>query len=89
LITTLFNLFGNANTFKFEFNGKKYDLLEGVDTSLIQNATIEDLPKLNKLFDTFYHNVQKVIKDNKWTAREFWENTKLIDKIAKMEDIPL
>lgn len=78
----------NANSFKFSYDGKEYDLLEGFETvPQVQANTKEALVHLNKLFNLFYNNVQKLIKQG-WTYKQIWERSKILERITILKNVP-
>lgn len=78
----------NANSFKFTYEGKEYDLLEGFETvPQVQANTKDALVHLNKLFNLFYNNVQKLIKQG-WTYKQIWERSGILEKISVIENVP-
>ena len=72
----------NANSFKFTYEGKDYDLLKGFETvPQVQENTKDALVHLNKLFNIFYNNVQDLIKQG-WTYKQIWERSQILDKVC-------
>ena len=86
---TSYDLFAqNANSFKFTYEGKDYDLLKGFETvPQVQKNTKDALVHLNKLFNLFYNNVQELIKQG-WTYKQIWERSGILRKIAVIGNVP-
>lgn len=77
----------HANTFRFTYNGKEYNLLKGFETiPQIQQNTKEALVHLNKLFNLFYNNVQELVKDG-WTYKQIWERSGILDQVSNLKDV--
>lgn len=86
---TCYDVFAsNANAFKFNYEGKDYDLLKGFETiPQVQANTKDALVHLNKLFNLFYNNVQELIKQG-WTYKQIWERSGILKKITVINNVP-
>ena len=76
------------SVFKFEYEGKSYDLLEGCGTiPPIDKSTIDAPVYLNQAFDAFYKNIQQ-LRSEGWSYTEIWKRSKLLEKIAILSKVP-
>lgn len=88
---TCYDLFAfghNSGSFKFNYEGKDYDLLEGFETvQQVNENTKDSLVHLNKLFNLYYNNIQKLIKSG-WTYKQILERSGLLEKLTSIDEIP-
>lgn len=78
----------HPEAFKFEYNGTSYNLLEGSESiPSVDLNTTDSLVYLNQLFNLFYNNVDKLIKQG-WTYKQFWERSMILDKLLKLNSVP-
>lgn len=84
----LFAFGNNSGAFKFTYEGVEYNLLEGFESIQQVNENTKDaLVHLNKLFNLYYNNVQKLIKKG-WTYKQVLERSEVLDKFTSLEEIP-
>ena len=84
----LFSFGYNSGSFKFNYEGTDYDLLEGFETiQQVNENTKDSLVHLNKLFNLYYNNVQKLVKKG-WTYKQILERSGILDKFTSLEEIP-
>lgn len=88
---TCYNLFSfgyNSGSFKFNYEGTDYDLLEGFETiQQVNENTKDSLVHLNKLFNLYYNNVQKLVKKG-WTYKQILERSGILEKFTSLQEIP-
>lgn len=78
----LTKLLQNRNSFKFEFKGVKYDLMEGAET-IVEDTEFQYIT-FNRYATIFYNNVQKLIKDG-WTYKDIFERSGILEKISAFD----
>lgn len=84
----LFSFGYNSGSFKFNYEGIDYDLLEGFETiQQVNENTKDSLVHLNKLFNLYYNNVQKLVKKG-WTYKQILERSGILDKFTSLDEIP-
>lgn len=84
----LFSFGYNSGSFKFSYEGVDYDLLEGFETiQQVNENTKDSLVHLNKLFNLYYNNIQKLVKKG-WTYKQILERSGLLEKMTSIEEIP-
>lgn len=84
----LFSFGYNSGAFKFNYEGVDYDLLEGFETIQQVNENTQDsLVHLNKLFNLYYNNVQKLVNKG-WTYKQILERSGLLEKFTSIQEIP-
>ena len=84
----LFSFGYNSGSFKFNYEGTDYDLLEGFETiQQVNENTKDSLVHLNKLFNLYYNNVQKLVNKG-WTYKQILERSGILEKFTSLEEIP-
>lgn len=84
-----YDIFANhREAFKFEYNNTSYDLLDGIESiPEVDSNTTDSLVYLNQIFNLFYNNVDKFIKQG-WTYKQLWERSGVLDKLLKLNLVP-
>lgn len=84
----LFSFGYNSGAFKFNYKGVDYDLLEGFENiPQITENTKDAAVHLNKLFNLYYNNIQK-LRNKGWTYKQILERSQLLDKFTVLGEIP-
>lgn len=74
----------HQESFKFEYNGTQYNLLEGIESiPEVTSDTPDALIYVTKIFNLFYNNVNSLIKQG-WTYKQILERSQLLDKMLKL-----
>lgn len=78
----------HPESFKFEYNGTSYNLLEGAESVPEVGADTPDaIVYLNQLFNIFHRNVDRLVKQG-WTYKQIWERSGVLDKLLKINTVP-
>ena len=78
----------HPESFKFEYNGTPYNLLDGAESvPEVGTDTPDAIVYLNQLFNIFHRNVDKLVKQG-WTYKQIWERSGVLDKLLKINAIP-
>lgn len=78
----------HLESFKFEYNGTPYNLLDGAESVPEVGADTPDaIVYLNQLFNIFHRNVDKLVKQG-WTYKQIWERSGVLDKLLKINAVP-
>lgn len=85
LNTTLIKLLQHRESFKFQFNGKSYDLMDGAE-AITENSE-EQYITFNKYATILYNNIQKLLK-NGWTYKDILERSQILEKISAFDKNP-
>lgn len=72
----------NREAFKFKYNSKNHDLLEGFESiSPVTEESTDGLIQANKISDILHGEIDKLIKEG-WTYNDIWERSGTLDAIA-------
>lgn len=78
----------HPESFKFEYNGTSYNLLEGAESvPEVGTDTPDAIVYLNQLFNIFHKNIDKLVKQG-WTYKQIWERSGVLDKLLKINTVP-
>ena len=78
----------HLESFKFEYNGTPYNLLDGAESvPEVGTDTPDAIVYLNQLFNIFHRNVDKLVKQG-WTYKQIWERSGVLDKLLKINTVP-
>lgn len=78
----------HPESFKFEYNGTPYNLLDGAESVPEVGADTPDaIVYLNQLFNIFHRNVDRLVKQG-WTYKQIWERSGVLDKLLKINTVP-
>ena len=78
----------HPESFKFEYNGTSYNLLDGAESvPEVGTDTPDAIVYLNQLFNTFHKNIDKLVKQG-WTYKQIWERSGVLDKLLKINTVP-
>lgn len=78
----------HPESFKFEYNGTPYNLLDGAESVPEVGADTPDaIVYLNQLFNIFHRNVNRLVKQG-WTYKQIWERSGVLDKLLKINTVP-
>ena len=78
----------HPESFKFEFNGTSYNLLDGAESvPEVEIDTPDAIVYLNQLFNIFHRNVDSLVKQG-WTYKQIWERSGVLDKLLKLNTVP-
>ena len=86
-ILTKKDAFGES-IFKFEYEGRTIDLLEGTGViPVIDESTTDAAIYLNHAFNAFHNKIQQ-LKSEGWSYRDIWKRSGLLKKLAILENVP-
>lgn len=85
LNASLVKLLQHRESFKFKFNGKIYDLMDGAET--ITENPEQPYITFNKYATILYNNIQKLLKDG-WTYKDIIERSQILEKISAFNKNP-
>lgn len=78
----------HPESFKFEYNGTSYNLLEGAESvPEVGTDTPDAIVYLNQLFNIFHKNIDELVKQG-WTYKQIWERSGVLDKLLKINTVP-
>ena len=78
----------HPESFKFEYNGTSYNLLDGAESvPEVGTDTPDAIVYLNQLFNIFHKNIDELVKQG-WTYKQIWERSGVLDKLLKINTVP-
>ena len=78
----------HPESFKFEYNGTSYNLLDGAESvPEVGTDTPDAIVYLNQLFNIFHKNINQLVKQG-WTYKQIWERSGVLDKLLKINTVP-
>ena len=78
----------HPESFKFEYNGTSYNLLDGTESvPEVGTDTPDAIVYLNQLFNIFHKNIDELVKQG-WTYKQIWERSGVLDKLLKINTVP-
>lgn len=78
----------HPESFKFEYNGTSYNLLDGAESvPEVGTDTPDAIVYLNQLFNIFHKNIDELVKQG-WTYKQIWERSGILDKLLKINTVP-
>lgn len=78
----------HPESFKFEYNGTSYNLLDGAESvPEVGTDTPDAIVYLNQLFNIFHKNINELVKQG-WTYKQIWERSGVLDKLLKINTVP-